>query len=96
MDDGEDVGGELVLADGAWTVLFWQITPSRTRSEHPEDTIEHLPIIDAWYPPRLVGRHRLNDAQLQSVRSYHLWLLRPRTFGRVLGVNLMQSRNRQL
>jgi hypothetical protein len=39
---------------------------------HPEDAVEHAPIIDARHTARLVGQVKLDCAHSKSVRSYRL------------------------
>lgn len=46
---------EAVVAGGAWAIALGQITPRRTGSQHPEDAVEHTPIIDARHTTRFVG-----------------------------------------
>lgn len=46
---------EAVVAGGAWTIALGQITPWRTGSQHPEDAVEHTPIIDPRHTAGFVG-----------------------------------------
>lgn len=46
---------EAVVAGGARTVAFGQVTPWRTRSKHPENAVQHAAVIDARYTSGLVG-----------------------------------------
>ena len=56
---------EAVVASGAWTIAFGQVSPRRTGSQHPEDAVQHPPVINAWHAPGFVGQQRLDHAPLE-------------------------------
>lgn len=42
-----------------------QITPRRAGSQHPEDAVQHAPVIDAGHASGFVGQLRLDHAPLE-------------------------------
>src|SRR3546814_8424702 len=60
--------GEAVVTGGTWAIALRQVAPRRTGTQHPEDAVQHAPIIDARHPSRLVGQQRLGDCQEFRVR----------------------------
>src|SRR3546814_11567194 len=54
--------GEAVVTGGTWAIALRQVAPRRTGTQHPEDAVQHAPIIDARHPSRLVGQQRLDHA----------------------------------
>lgn len=56
---------EAVVAGGARTVALRQVAPRRSRSQHPEDAVQHAAVIDARHASRLVGQQRLDHAPLE-------------------------------
>src|SRR3546814_4113524 len=57
--------GEAVVTGGTWAIALRQVAPRRTGTQHPEDAVQHAPIIDARHPSRLVGQQRLDHAPLE-------------------------------
>lgn len=53
---------EAVVAGSARAIALRQVAPRRTRTQNPEDTVQHSPIIDAWDTSRFVGQQRLDHA----------------------------------
>mgnify|MGYP006273407529 CR=1 FL=1 len=49
---------EPVVDRGRRAVSLGEIRPGNSRAQHPEDAIEHTPIIDARLAARLVGKKR--------------------------------------
>gem|GEM_PF-2371925 len=45
---------EAVVAGSAWAIPFGQVAPRGTRSQHPEDAVQHSPVIDARHATGLV------------------------------------------
>lgn len=82
---------EAVVTGGAWAIALRQVSPRRTRSQHPEDAVQHTAVIDAWDASRLVGQQRFDHtpfevgqiisahAELESeiVRPRNRFLVRP-------------------
>jgi hypothetical protein len=62
-----------IVARGSWAVSLWQIAPRRTGSQHPEDAVQHAPIIDTGHASRFVGQQRLDHApfEVSQVISAH-------------------------
>ncbi len=56
---------EAVVTGGARAIALRQVSPRRTRSQHPEDAVQHAAVIDAWDASRLVGQQRLDHAPLE-------------------------------
>ena len=56
---------EAVVTGCARAVALWQVAPRRTGSQHPEDAVQHAPVIDARHASRLVGQQRLDHAPLE-------------------------------
>jgi hypothetical protein len=56
---------EAVVAGGAWSVALGQVAPRRPGSQHPEDAVQHTPIVDTRHTSRLVGQERLDHAPLE-------------------------------
>src|SRR3546814_3963575 len=81
--------GEAVVTGGTWAIALRQVAPRRTGTQHPEDAVQHAPIIDARHPSRLVGQQRLDHAprseehtsELQSLMrsSYAVFCLKKKT-----------------
>jgi hypothetical protein len=63
---------EAVVAGGSRTIAPRQVAPRRSRSQHPEDAVQHPPVIDARHALALVRQQRLDYAHPKSVRSYRL------------------------
>jgi hypothetical protein len=55
---------EPIVAGGPRAVAGRKIPPGCTRSQDPENAIEHAPIIDTRHAARLVGKQSANDAPL--------------------------------
>ena len=55
---------EAVAAGGARAVTLRQVAPRRTRTQHPEDAVQHTPVIDARHASRLVRQQRFDHAPL--------------------------------
>jgi len=49
---------EAIVDRGRRTVALGEIRPGDSRAQHPEDAVEHTPIIDARLAARLVGKKR--------------------------------------
>jgi hypothetical protein len=64
---------EAVVAGGSRAVAFGQVTPWRTGSQHPEDTVQYAAVIDTWNASWLVGQERLDHApfEIGQVISAH-------------------------
>jgi len=56
---------EAVIAGGAWTIALGQVAPWCTGPEHPEDAVQHPPVINPRNAARLVGQQRLDHAPLE-------------------------------
>lgn len=56
---------EAVVAGGARTVAFGQITPRRTGSQHPKDAVQYAPVIDTWHASWFVREKRFDHAPLE-------------------------------
>ncbi len=54
-----------VVASGARAVALGQVAPRRPRPQHPEDSVQHAPVIDTRHAPRFVGQQRLDHAPLE-------------------------------
>jgi hypothetical protein len=63
-DAGPSPANEPIVASGAGTIDVWEVPPGSARTQHPEDAIEHAPIIDAGYAARFGREQRTNDAPL--------------------------------
>lgn len=53
---------EAVLAGGARAVTLRRVAPWRTRPQHPEDAVQHAPVVDARHASWFVGQQRLDHA----------------------------------
>src|ERR1700688_5095226 len=51
---------EAIVASRVWPIVPWQVTPRRTRTQDPEDVIEHATVIYTSNAARLVRQHRLD------------------------------------
>jgi len=51
---------EAVIASGVRAERLRQIAPGRSRSQNPENTVEHTAIVYPRNPTRLIGQHRLD------------------------------------
>jgi hypothetical protein len=56
---------EAIVAGGARAVTLGQVAPWRTGSQHPEDAVQHAPIVDARYASWFVGQQRLDHTPLE-------------------------------
>jgi hypothetical protein len=56
---------EAIVAGGTRTITLGQVAPWRTRSQHPEDAVQHAAVIHARHASRLVGQQRLDHAPLE-------------------------------
>lgn len=65
---------EAPVAGGARAVALRQAAPRRTRTQHPEDAVQHTPVIDARHASWFVGQQRLNYAPFEfgQVISAHV------------------------
>ena len=56
---------EAIVAGGARAVAFRQVSPRRAGSQHPEDAIQHAPVINARHASPFVGQQRFDHAPLE-------------------------------
>jgi hypothetical protein len=56
---------EAVVARCPWPIALGQVTPRRTRAQHPENAVQHPPVINALNAPRLVRQQRRDHAPLK-------------------------------
>lgn len=56
---------EAVVTGGAWSTPLGQVAPWRTRSQHPENAVQHPPVINTRHLSRLVGQQRVDHAPLE-------------------------------
>lgn len=56
---------EAVVAGGARAVALGQVAPWCAGSQHPEDAVQHAPVIDARDASGLIGQERLDHAPLE-------------------------------
>ncbi len=56
---------ETVVAGSARAIALRQVAPRRTGAQHPEDAVQHAPVIDTWHTSGLVGQKRLDHAPLE-------------------------------
>ena len=56
---------EAIVAGGAGAVAFGKVTPRSTRAQHPEDAIQHPPVIDARHTTGFVRQQRFDHAPLE-------------------------------
>lgn len=54
-----------MCGEGARAITLGQVSPWRTGSQHPEDAVQHVPVIDARYASWRVGPQRLDRAPLE-------------------------------
>ena len=64
-DPGFPPSHEAVVTGGAWAIAVRQVSPRRTRSQHPEDAVQHAAVIDAWNASRLVGQKRFDHTPFE-------------------------------
>src|SRR3546814_16325607 len=60
--------GEAVVTGGTWAIALRQVAPRRTGTQHPEDAVQHAPIIDARHPSRSEER-RVGKECVSTCRS---------------------------
>ena len=51
---------ESIVAGGVWAKVLRQIAPWRSRTQDPEDAVEHAAVIYTWNAARLVRQERLD------------------------------------
>lgn len=56
---------EAVVAGGARAIAVGQVAPWRSRSQNPEDAVQHAAVIDTRHTSRLVGQQRLDHTPLE-------------------------------
>lgn len=56
---------EAIVAGGVGAIAFRQIAPRRARSQHPENAIQHSPVIHPCNPTGLVRQQRGNHPPLK-------------------------------
>lgn len=56
---------EAIVAGGAWAISLRQVSPWSSRSQHPEDTVEHPTVVDTRHTTRFVGEMRLDRAPFE-------------------------------
>jgi hypothetical protein len=54
-----------IVTGGAWPVAFGQIAPRRTGPQHPEDAVQHAPVIDTRHASWFVGQERFDYTPLK-------------------------------
>ena len=64
-DPGLAPAVEAVVGRCVRPISLRQIAPSRAAAEHPEDAVEHAPVVLAARPRLTLGQNRLNDAPLE-------------------------------
>jgi predicted secreted protein len=48
---------EAIVAARVWPIVLWQVAPRRTRTQDPEDAVEHATVIYTPNTARLVRQH---------------------------------------
>jgi len=56
---------EAVVACGVRPIALRQVAPRRPRAQHPEDAVQHPPVIHPRHPARLVGQQRFDHPPLK-------------------------------
>lgn len=54
-----------VVAGRARAIAFRQVAPRRTGTQHPEDAVQHAPVVHARHASGLVGQQRLDHAPFE-------------------------------
>jgi hypothetical protein len=56
---------EAVVTGRPRPIALGQVAPRRTRTQHPENTVQQPPVIAPWYAPRLVRQQRRDHAPFE-------------------------------
>lgn len=64
-DPGLAPAVEAVVSGCVRPISFWKIAPTCTAAQHPEDAIEHAPVVLAARPRLPFGQNRLDNAPLE-------------------------------
>ena len=64
------------VAGGTRTIAVGQVAPRCARAQHPEDAVQHTPVVDTRHASRLVGQQRLDHAPFEvgQIISAHVEL----------------------
>ena len=57
---------EAIVAGRVWAVAFRQVAPRCTRTQDPENAVQHPPVVNTWNTARLVRKKRFDDRPFEA------------------------------